>query len=593
MTHTELLAFYETRANDFKSSIEKISERINLVANLRLFSAIAFVVILYFGFRQNTLFILLPFLAVGFFMLVQQHARLFGERVHLNNLLLIQQNEIYGLNGNQTVFDRGAEFINTQHSFSHDLDIFGDGSLFQYVNRSKNISGKTAFADSISHPFVMPGYIQSKQEGIRELINKTEFRHTFQALEKELDELPTDRDQIKEWLESPSFLTGNQSVRFLLNILPIITVISLLLSLFVSGLFYLFLLCCIVQWTMTAIYSKKIHVFHYYVSNKKNILEKYARMLKCMGGGDFHSEILADYMRCGQSTHKEVAHLASLVGTFDARLNWLTYVVVNSTILFDLQCVYRLEKWKEQNKTLLLTMDLLHATEVLCSLANFAFNNRDYVFPTISDKGEFSAESLGHPLIGRNHRIVNDIVIDQEKSIVIITGANMAGKSTFLRAIGVNYALALCGAPVCAKTLTCPDWRLRSGMRTADSLQDHQSYFYAELNRLKSIVDELKAGEKLFILLDEILKGTNSNDKQAGSISLVKQLVQFDCLTVIATHDLALGELENQHPGKIRNFCFEPSIEDDQLHFDYLLKPGVATKMNATFLMKKMGIIPT
>ena len=200
---------------------------------------------------------------------------------------------------------------------------------------------------------------------------------------------------------------------------------------------------------------------------------------------------------------------------------------------------------------------------------------------------------MGHPLLAEDERIVNDIHLDKEQSIMIITGANMAGKSTFLRSLGVNVALALCGAPVCAKEFHCPLIEMQSGMRTADSLKDHQSYFYAELDRLKSIMDELRAGKSLLILLDEILKGTNSTDKQAGSVALVKQLVDHPCLVLIATHDLTLGDLEKVYPGRIFNYCFEANIENDQLSFDYKLKRGLATKMNATFLIRKMGIIPS
>jgi DNA mismatch repair ATPase MutS len=157
----------------------------------------------------------------------------------------------------------------------------------------------------------------------------------------------------------------------------------------------------------------------------------------------------------------------------------------------------------------------------------------------------------------------------------------------------VNVVLALNGAPVCASNFSCPILEMRSGMRTADSLRDHQSYFYAELNRLKNIMDELRRDKPLLILLDEILKGTNSNDKQAGSIALVRQLLPHPCLALIATHDLALGELEKEFPQRIRNYCFEANIENEQLSFDYKLKVGVAQKMNASFLMKKMGIIPS
>jgi DNA mismatch repair ATPase MutS len=201
-------------------------------------------------------------------------------------------------------------------------------------------------------------------------------------------------------------------------------------------------------------------------------------------------------------------------------------------------------------------------------------------------------KGLGHPLIHRNDRVVNDVMIGKDQRIQIITGANMAGKSTFLRSIGVNLILALAGAPVCAEAFSCSIVHLRSGMRAADSLKDHQSYFFAELNRLKNIMDELKKDKPLLVLLDEILKGTNSNDKLSGSLAMVKQLVPHPCLALIATHDLALGELSNTHPDAIKNFCFEANIENDQLHFDYKLKTGLAQRMNATFLMKKMGIIP-
>ena len=227
----------------------------------------------------------------------------------------------------------------------------------------------------------------------------------------------------------------------------------------------------------------------------------------------------------------------------------------------------------------------------LNSLGTFAFNHPTFVYATIEKEIVIEATAIGHPLIPQNECIANDFTLGQNKSVLIITGANMAGKSTFLRTIGVNLVLALSGAPLCARTFRCPVIDMRSGMRTADSLKDHQSYFYAELNRLKVIMDDLRSDRPLLILLDEILKGTNSADKQAGSIALVKQLLPHPCLALIATHDLAMGELAKEFPERIQNYCFEATIENDQLSFDYKLKPGLATKMNATFLMRKMGIL--
>ena len=236
-------------------------------------------------------------------------------------------------------------------------------------------------------------------------------------------------------------------------------------------------------------------------------------------------------------------------------------------------------------------LDLVYETEVLTSIGTFAFNHPTFVFPKIDSELRIKAIDLGHPLLSIDECVPNDLHIGKEQSILIITGANMAGKSTFLRTAGVNLVLALTGAPVFAREYSCPIINLRSGMRTADSLKDHQSYFYAELDRLKSIMDELRSNKPLFILLDEILKGTNSTDKQSGSVALLKQLLPHPCLAMIATHDIVLGKLEEEFPNKVRNYCFEANIENDQLYFDYKIKAGVAQKMNATFLMKKMGII--
>jgi DNA mismatch repair ATPase MutS len=261
--------------------------------------------------------------------------------------------------------------------------------------------------------------------------------------------------------------------------------------------------------------------------------------------------------------------------------------------LYDLQCVHRLEKWKSENASRLMEwIETVHETEALCSLGTFAFNHPRFVFPTINTDQKLSVVGLGHPLLDENARVVNDTYLDRDRSIMIITGANMAGKSTFLRSLGVNVVLGLAGAPACAKEFDCPLIEIRSGMRTADSLKENQSYFYAELDRLKSIMDELRRGTPLLILLDEILKGTNSTDKQSGSLALVKQLIEYPCLVVIATHDLALGDLQHLYPRRILNYSFEANIENDQLFFDYKLKRGVAQRMNATFLMQKMGIIP-
>jgi DNA mismatch repair ATPase MutS len=338
---------------------------------------------------------------------------------------------------------------------------------------------------------------------------------------------------------------------------------------------------------------KRVNAFHQYISRKKNILDKYARLLHLFGKEQFETPLLQQLKTKASQADERIKSLAELVSALDARLNFMTNLVVNSTLLYDLQCIYRLEKWKEDNASQLqVWLDVINETDVLCSLGTFSYNHPDFCFPSITSDQKIVTTSLGHPLLAHEGCITNNVSIGERQNILVITGANMAGKSTFLRTLGTNLVLALSGAPVYATSFVCPIINIRSGMRTADSLQDHQSYFYAELNRLKRIMDELREGKPLFILLDEILKGTNSTDKQAGSIALVKQLVSYSCIGLIATHDLALGDLEKEYPDHVKNYCFEPTIENDQLSFDYTLKEGLAQKMNATFLMKKMGIIP-
>jgi DNA mismatch repair ATPase MutS len=274
-------------------------------------------------------------------------------------------------------------------------------------------------------------------------------------------------------------------------------------------------------------------------------------------------------------------------------MNFFGRVFGNGLFLVDFHNVSNLEKWRVSNvASLPRWLESLGEWDALLSFATLHFNQPTFAFAEISEQLNITATALGHPLIPSSHRVVNDFELGKPAGVLLITGANMAGKSTFLRAIGVNYILAINGSPVCAWHWSGPLVELRTGMRTSDSLQENQSYFFAELNRLQSIIQELRNGKPMIILLDEILKGTNSTDKQTGSRELIKQLMVQKALVVIATHDIALGDMEQQYPDKVFNACFEGNIQDDQLTFNYTLNKGVATKANATFLMRKMGIIP-
>jgi len=239
-----------------------------------------------------------------------------------------------------------------------------------------------------------------------------------------------------------------------------------------------------------------------------------------------------------------------------------------------------------------LWLEALHELEAMNSLATFAYNHKHYVFPCIDDTIVLESEELGHPLIPDNERVNNVFNITNGQRICVVTGANMAGKSTFLRTVGVAMVLAGNGCVVAAKKFTYKPMLFITNMRAVDNLLKHESYFFAELSRLKMIVDRLKASGELFFILDEILKGTNSLDKTQGSLALIEQLLHLNGCGLVATHDLELGQLAKTSSGRVFNNCFEVSHGKDGLHFDYTLRSGVTQSHNASFLMMKMGLIP-
>ncbi|MBT1690049.1 MutS-related protein [Dawidia soli] len=594
MTSADLDTFYARRHAAFAAALATLRKKINNVSNIRLATAVLFLIVLYIGLAKEDLYLYgaLALLA-AFIALVKYHAQLFDQRVHLENLVRLNEGERKSLAGDHSAFPSGIEFTDPHHPYTHDLDVFGEGSLFQAVNRCNTLSGKKKFAYRLAHPLSSARDIEAYQQAVQALAGATDFRQHFQAAGMSADEKAGDREQLEAWLKQPAFLYGKVVYRYGLVIMPVVTVLLVIASFFLAQAKPWAILFALSQWAFLGFHIRKINAFHDYISRKKNILRKYARLLHEMQRERFDAPLLQQLTRQAHEADIHVRTLAARVSALDARLNAMTSLVMNSLFLYDLRCVYNLEQWKAQHADQLIPwLEAIREMEVLCSLGTFAFNHPAFRYATIQEKLAIEVMALGHPLISAHERVDNDLAVGAKQSVLVITGANMAGKSTFLRTIGINLVLALNGAPVCAAEFRCPVIGLRTGMRTADSLKDHQSYFYAELNRLKTIMDELRQDRPLLILLDEILKGTNSTDKQAGSIALVKQLLPHPCLALIATHDLALGELEQEYPEQVKSYCFEATIENDQLSFDYKLKPGLAQKMNATFLMKKMGIIP-
>jgi DNA mismatch repair ATPase MutS len=303
-------------------------------------------------------------------------------------------------------------------------------------------------------------------------------------------------------------------------------------------------------------------------------------------------EFQSRFRKQGEKASDCIRRVAQLSAELDQRSNFMVHIFLNPFLLWDISKAIAIGEWKNvYGKQTEIWIKTLGEWDALCSLGKFAFSHPDYVFPELTDNYfEIKGKNLGHPLMNRETCIRNDINIEINPYFLIVTGANMAGKSTYLRTVGVNFVLACMGAPVWADSLRLYPATLLTSLRTSDSLNDNESYFFAELKRLKMMIDCLQSGEKLLIILDEILKGTNSVDKQKGSLALIQQFIHLQSCGIIATHDLLLGSMEKEFPKNIRNYCFEADIQNDELTFSYRLRAGIAQNMNATFLMKKMGI---
>jgi Ca2+/Na+ antiporter len=585
---------YSKRIIDFSERLEAIENKIRIISYLRVFLALAAIVSFYFAITNNTdYFYLMIFLIMMFVVLVFVHTKLFRKRDLLRNTVEINKHELKYLDQDYSSFDPGNEFIDFTHPYTFDLDIFGEGSLFQSLSRTITYNGKQLLAKNLSNASLNGSEILSRHESVKELKEKLDFRQSFQATGLLLNESPSDREKLKSWLQEDLHFIHSRFFPYLIYILPPVTAVFLFVSILTSHFHPGLALTVLCNWAVYGLNAKKVNHLYALVSKKKILLNRYSDLFEMTRGEKFNSQELQDLKSLLQDASGQFKKLANYVGWLDQRLNIFVSPVLNSLFLYDLQWSYLIEKWRSGNdKHMLLWMNTLGKLDVLCSMGNLHFNHPDFCFPEIEEGGFLmKAKGIGHPLIKNNKRVPNDFEIGEGYHIAIVTGANMAGKSTFLRVVGINLVLAYAGAPVCAQRLKTSLVNLLSSMRISDSLKDDVSYFYAELQRLKAIRQMVESGKPALILLDEMLRGTNSKDKQQGSKAFVENLLGHQCLCLAATHDLMLGQLEEEHPEKIKNFCFESFLADNELKFDYKIRDGIAKNTNASFLMKKLGII--
>lgn len=589
---------YTERLSLTAGQLQQVKKQIFRISMLRLTLFIAGVAGIYFFFSQTPLLIVcicLTFLPL--FILVKIHNRFFIRKEWLETQARIIQEELQALSGDYSSFEDGKEYVNPEHPYSFDLDIFGRRSLFQSINRTCTFFGKVRLAEWLQNHLHEKTSIEKRQEMIREISEHTLFREQFRVAGLVHHGQSSDGEKIQAWSQSPAQYLHAGWVKAFIWGVPVINSLLLITSLAGWTSFsWLGLSFSIFLVLSFGIIKRATYIQETYGKQLKS-LNGYARLIALAKAENWKSagmqELMERFNLNGQSPIQALQQLSKELDRLDLRNNQFLYVLLEGSIFFQLQEIVRIERWKARyGQHISKWLETVGELDALCSLGTFAYNHPQYTYPELTEKPFcFLATQMGHPLMPASQCVKNDATIPSRPFFLIITGANMAGKSTYLRTIGVNYLLACIGAPVCCERLKLYPNQLITSLRTSDSLSDNESYFFAELKRLKRIIDLLNQGKQLFIILDEILKGTNSMDKQKGSFDLIRQFMQLKANGIIATHDLLLGNLIKQFPEEIRNYCFEADIKENELTFSYKLREGVAQNMNACFLMKKMGII--
>jgi len=587
---------YKTLQEKHEQEVKQIKSTSLKVSILRMVAVTGFGLSLYYYSKTDESFLLIitAISTIGFFALIKIHGRLSFKRKIKDALVEINKDEIDYIQNKNLKYDNGLEYVDVTHSYSYDLDIFGDKSLFQTLNRTATYIGKTKLANSLLG--IIPNTeIKLNQDAISELADDVEWRQGILAYSKKTEDSKEIYTKLIQWSKAeeqktPLILT---IVSFLF---PVIYFVALGGMIFTDNGFYndIALYTFLINLGVLSSQLKKIKAELIDSSKINDILKNYSLIIKQLETKNFKSEKL-NQLKSSLSddeglASEQIKKLSSLFSQLENIVNPVGAGLFNGVILYHLHTLRSLYKWKAEHRTKITDwLNVIGTIEQLNSYANFAYNNTDFTYPSLNSESKIEFNDLGHPLLDSQTRINNTVDFNNQ-NFIILTGSNMSGKSTFLRSLGINMVLAGTGSPICASKANVHPLNVLVSMRLADSLSDNESYFFAEVKRLKEIMD--KADKTVsFVLLDEILRGTNSDDKRTGTVEVIKKIIGKNVIGAIATHDLKVCDTSQEYPETLINKCFEVEIIDNELVFDYTLRDGVCKNKSATFLMKKMEVI--
>jgi DNA mismatch repair ATPase MutS len=589
---------YRSRAEAAKEQVIKYKRLVDNYSFMRLGVFFLIALSIYVADRLdnfNIIGVSVVVLLFCFAWLVSRQSIFEQQKEYFQNLVKVNENEIQSMLSHQNIYQDGQQFADDKHFYTSDLDIFGDASLFQLTNRAATSFGNKKLSDWLSAP-TEKAEISSRQSAVAELSAKNDWKLALQA--KLLFAGKDDTDPLQRlftYLHTPLVIPGEKLLTQYIRMAPI-----LLTSLIIGGYFYRlgWLIAIIVAIINLLILSSKGGVMlksGTIAGRIGKILTNYSIVFESIEIEKWQQERCNDLAQKLKTEHtsKRIKELGRLINKLEYNLIMIVGFILNVFFLWTLKQVIAIENWKKNNhQNLEEAFDVIAEYEALISLASLHINYPDWCFPEIieSDTYTINTKQIAHPLIPIGQRIANDYELTDTYKIDIITGSNMAGKSTFLRTIGINTVLALCGAPVCAESMKVSVMTVLSYMRIKDSLNESTSTFKAELDRLQMLLAAVDSDAKIFFLIDEMLRGTNSVDKYLGSKAVIQQLISKKGVGMVATHDLQIAELEKQYPDYIRNYYFDIQVKDCEMLFDYKIKHGECKTFNASLLLKRIGI---
>ncbi len=591
---------YQDNIHQANAEIQELTKKINQNSFARLFVIIGGGALLFYSFQQNNVILVLALtilIVLSFAFLINRQSILEKKRDASLAFLKVNENEITLKETRTTVYDAGAAFEDGKHPYTSDLDIFGPFSLFSLINRCATALGVSVLASWLEHAASKPA-ILARQQAVAEIAEDLSWSQRFQSqLIFNLSQKTDVKAFLARYFQDSSLSFGTSFMKVYVLLAPLLLAAGVLVAIFVYPIWSYLVLLAIAHLLWTIAMAGKVSLFSSKVDKIGQVLAAYADGLEMVEKRQFtalHNQTLQKQLLTdGKPLSAAFKELSKLINSLDARNNMLVGALLNMCCLWDFKYVMKIVDWKSRYEAnILMAFDVIAEFEALNSLAILQRNHPAWVLPIIEDEAAEAviiAKDVIHPLIPTASSVANDYDSTNHR-IALITGSNMAGKSTFLRTIGINAVLAYAGAVCSASAFRLPIYHLISYMRIKDSLNESTSTFKAELDRMKFILETVDADKKSFFLIDEMLRGTNSVDKYLGSRAIIRKLMAMAGRGMVATHDLQLATLEEEYNGQVRNYHFDIQVQASEMLFDYKLKHGRCTVFNASMLLKGIGI---